>query len=433
MIKKTTIWQSLPQKRKKWSDIDGWGPKTTFNRIKKKKQHTTLGDWQRFGTIKLKYLVPSVKWRRIDDDKVVTFVTPKASGVKNVLLKMQSQQNKNIEMLPVAMKEKFDVQENYYDPKDYDVTVSFSDSEEYQSFSYAFCHLCSNKKVLKKSYWEAYPEKLPEDESLSNLIDYWDSLSQSWNQTEVLACILPNDPAHTQYVNAKMILRPENHWRSVHEEKKGTKKSVLLKQLTYVSLKSVSSTAFSEEVSSSNAIAHSSNSETSDAVEIVKQIKTSKKLAPSLKRVLASRKTYQQPKIDKLIEPSINFVGYAPKNDIEKLAMRNTLKCVPLGCISGISDATTLKFHSSSQNTIREYHCYKCPNDPPPQRVKLNSHNFHKAVYVIVEAYRRYDQSTTNLYRQLEKSQYYSLIHDATTYWVKQLNTATLRLVKMMV
>ena len=77
-------------------------------------------------------------------------------------------------MLLVAMKEQFDAQKNDYDPKDYEVTVSFSDNEEYQSFSYAYCHLCSNKKVLKKSYWEAYPEKLPEDASLSNLIDNLD-------------------------------------------------------------------------------------------------------------------------------------------------------------------------------------------------------------------------------------------------------------------
>ena len=70
---------------------------------------------------------------------------------------------------------------------------------------------------------------------------------------------------------------------------------------------------FSEKPGTSNAIAYSSNSGTSDAVEIVKQIKTSKKLAPTLKHTLASRKTYQQPKIDKLIDPPINVVGHAPK------------------------------------------------------------------------------------------------------------------------
>ena len=86
----------------------------------------------------------------------------------------------------------------------------------------------------------------------------------------------------------------------------------------------------------SNAIAHFSNSQTSDAVEIVKQIKTSNKLAPTLKCTLTFRRTYQQANIDELINPSINFVGYAPKNDLEKLAMGNALKCVHLDCTSGI-------------------------------------------------------------------------------------------------
>ena len=83
-----------------------------------------------------------------------------------------------------------------------------------------------------------------------------------------------------------------------------------------------------------------------------------------------------------------------------KLAMENALKCIHLGCTSGILDATILKFHLSSQNTLHKYHSYKFPNDPPPLRVTLNSHNIHKVVHAIVEAYRKYDQSTTNAYRQ---------------------------------
>ena len=52
--------------------------------------------------------------------------------------------------------------------------------------------------------------------------------SQSWNQINVLGCILSNDPAHTLYINVKMILKPEKHWLSVRKEKKGTRKSAVL-------------------------------------------------------------------------------------------------------------------------------------------------------------------------------------------------------------
>ena len=192
--------------------------------------------------IKFKCLVESVKWRRIVDNIVVTFVTSIVSLVKNVLLKMQSQQNKNF-----AMKKQLDAQKNGYDSKDYEIMVSLSDNKEYQSFNYAYCHLCSNKKMLKKSYWETYPVKFHKDVPLSSLIDNCDSLSQSWNQIEVLRCILPNDPVHILNSNAKMVLRPEQHWCSVQEENNSMRKSISQKQLTYVPVKSSSSTASSHE------------------------------------------------------------------------------------------------------------------------------------------------------------------------------------------
>ena len=144
------------------------------------------------------------------------------------------------------------------------------------------------------------------------LLDNWDLLNQSWNQIKVLACILPYNLAHTLTINVKIILQPERHWRSVQDEKKDTRTSVLQKQLTYMSpLKVFVSTGSSQEASSSNAIAQFSNTEFSDTVEIVKQITTSKKLASNLKHTLTSRKIYQQPKIGKLIDPSINYIGYA--------------------------------------------------------------------------------------------------------------------------
>ena len=85
-----------PPKKKKRSDIDGWGSKTTFNHIKKMKQHTTPRDWQRFSAIRLKYLVASVKWSRIVDDKVVTFVTPIAPGVKTFFLSCRASKTKTL-------------------------------------------------------------------------------------------------------------------------------------------------------------------------------------------------------------------------------------------------------------------------------------------------------------------------------------------------
>ena len=48
----------------------------------------------------------------------------------------------------------------------------------------------------------------------------------------------------------------------------------------------------------------------------------------------------------------------------------------------------------------------------------------------MVEAYRNLDQGEENPYRFLDKSDHFSLIHDATTYFVKQMNTSIIRIVK---
>lgn len=82
----------------------------------------------------------------------------------------------------------------------------------------------------------------------------------------------------------------------VYEEKKGLKKSVSQKQLTYATPPQYSSsTASLKEASSSNASAQYINTESSDAAHIAKQAKTSKKPASTLKHTLASRQAYQQP------------------------------------------------------------------------------------------------------------------------------------------
>ena len=211
------------------------------------KQHTTLGDCRRFGTIKLKHLVASVKWRRIVDSKVVNFVNPIASSVTEVLLNMQNQQNKNFEMLPIAMKEQSDVQEIDYDPKDYEVTVSFSPNAEYQSFSYAYCHLCSNNKCS-----ENHTGKHILRNSLKMyLFRFWLITGIRWaNHGIQLAFLVAFVPTIllTPYISTlKWSCGQENISTLSTKNKKGTRKSVLQKYFAYVPVMSLSSTAISEE------------------------------------------------------------------------------------------------------------------------------------------------------------------------------------------
>ena len=73
---------------------------------------------------------------------------------------MLDQENKNFEMLSVTMKEQFDVQITNYDPKDYEVAVSFLEMKNIRHFlMYSVIFVATT--CLKKSYWEVYTEKLP--------------------------------------------------------------------------------------------------------------------------------------------------------------------------------------------------------------------------------------------------------------------------------
>ena len=121
---------------------------------------------------------------------------------------MLDQENKNFEMLSVTMKEQFDVQITNYDPKDYEVAVSFLEMKNIRHFlMYSVIYVATT--CLKKSYWEVYTEKLPKM--------YLESVPSSWLHPQQ-SCLHP-------YINTK-IFRPEKHWCSVQEEKKGMRKTI---------------------------------------------------------------------------------------------------------------------------------------------------------------------------------------------------------------
>ena len=100
-----TAGQEPQKKRKKRSDVSGWCKSTTDDRIKKMKQHPVLGDWRRFGTVKIKSTIASVKWTESTTGNIATFHTPIPVGMKDVLQKMESQQNRNFKQLPLVVKE----------------------------------------------------------------------------------------------------------------------------------------------------------------------------------------------------------------------------------------------------------------------------------------------------------------------------------------
>ena len=68
-------------------------------------------------------------------------------------------------------------------------------------------------------------------------------------------------------------------------------------------------------------------------------------------------------------------------------------------------------------------------DEPAVPRVTLNKDNYHEGVHAIVMAYRTHNNLSDYPYRILEKSLCFSVMHDATKYWVKQVNTMILRVI----
>ena len=197
------------KKKKKRSDTSGWSKKVNDKKITKIKSHKVLGEWRRWGMVKVNSVRAFVKWERATDleagedssddepsvPNVVTFTTPVPVGMKNVLVKMEKAQNRTYGALPIAIKEQFELDKSSYNPIDFTVSVSFGKEVKYEEFNFAYCHLCSNKKKLEQQFWAAYPNELPEEVSVANLMENWDKFNLSWNQ--VLGYLLLNQEQDT--------------------------------------------------------------------------------------------------------------------------------------------------------------------------------------------------------------------------------------------
>ena len=219
--------------------LTGWGKNdnqksTTEDRLKNMRHVKTKGDWRRDCKIRIKYATAYVKWFHTPTTRVHTLSTPVPVGMTGLFQKLQSAQNRSFTGLPTSVKQYFrlDVDADYK-PTEFTITVSFTSDEIYDEFWYIYCRICQTKNSLKKTYWDIYPNKLPNDVDIKSLMAHWDELDLSWNNQDVLGCILPNDPDQSVIINARFILRPEKHWHSVQEKKSTrTQKSLLSSYFT---------------------------------------------------------------------------------------------------------------------------------------------------------------------------------------------------------
>ena len=314
---------------------------------------------------------------------VLTFTTPVPVGMKNVILKMESAQNRVYKSLPTIVKEHFDLTSSNYQPKLFKETVSFSSNSRYDDFSYAYCHMCSSKKNIKKLFWDVYPDQLPAEVSISNLMENWDKLNLSWKQ-EVLGCLLPNNETDKLVINAKLILRPEKHWNSVHAPKKNPQKGAMQRSLLSRLLPAKPPPVVNLIPESDRPTTSSQAPQSSQSLQSSQSPPSSTISKPPSKRScpqMTQQKKMFQTSVSSLLDPSINFVGHLPKSRLEEFSLGYAMNTIHVGINAGISDETILSYQRSELDKTREYFTEFVKESNPsinPPRVTVNNPHWYK-------------------------------------------------------
>ena len=461
---------SAPKKARKAkrADVSGWCPETLDKRLKHMNKNKPLGGWRLDVQLhNLHHKIAQVRWTYLPQMKTFTFPGPVPVGMEKLLAKLESAQNRTFNVIPLAVREEFCMSESSYKSTDYAVEVTFS-AAKYGNFRILYCRQCTTKQNLREMFWNKYPDKLPSDNiSLQTLMAHWDELNLTWNSQDVLGCILPNNPKHFALVNARrMIQRPIIHFDTVHRESKPkNRKSKIIKPLSPPSSTITSSeTSFSSPAStdtepmfaascSSLTMADSSSTTSCSSSSIMTSSSSSTAISLSSSEMNSSssstfsmkhnhrKSDLRQQTIEEVVpETKMDFIGHFPQNTNEEMALGQALKIIHVGANKMISSAAVLEnyqatmeikqeqwqyYHSLNASAIRKGDCLL----PSPIKVRLNPHNINDGYSAILSAYRNHKNDDDNPYRILENVSLWGFIHDATSHWVKELNTVILRAV----
>lgn len=148
----------------------------------------------------------------------------------------------------------------------------------------------------------------------------------------------------------------------------------------------------------------------------------------------------RQPTIHDVFAPEIDFIGHVPKDDNEEMALAHALRILHIGANNMISSAKVLvQYQKAVQIKEEPFQFYKSLNQdglrkgtcflPRPIMVSLNKHNINDGYKAIMKAYVHHNQDQNNPYCILEQVNHWGFIHNATSHWVKELNTVILRAV----
>ena len=130
-----------------------------------------------------------------------------------------------------------------------------------------------------------------------------------------------------------------------------------------------------------------------------------------------------------MLDPKIDF-KHKPVNPIEEFSVGQVFKSINVRVNKMISNNAVIDNYKVSLSCCKElYDLIKSSQAPgtvklpPPRVVCLNMHNINESNEALLQTYCKFNMDSNNPYGKLERSEYFGLIHDATSHWVKQLNT----------
>ena len=429
--------------------LNGYSNDSTEAKLRKKMAHNTKGNWRKYRmlhSLQVKECIRIWSSKKLDIDPA-EFVSPIPVGMIQFTEKAVSVCNRNFSSLPLAVKEHFDIK----NAKDYanaalKVEIVWREPEKpFRDFYHLYCQECEADRLPK--IWKNYAEKLPKEMSVKNLLQNWDQLGLTWMENDVAGCIIPDNPKHFCFINARHFLqRPVEHFQSVHEPREPQTK----KMKTQVPMKRsfFSSVPFSSNPTSSSSSSVPSISENvGNSTEVPLQINVEQssecKEVPETcsSSLLRSPKAGSghpklQPKIDEMIAPTIH-INHKPSTPygIDTWAMGSMFMNVHIGVNKNLSHAAVLDYHKVGHQMVKDYHATVTRSSksfsalPCPPYVTLTDKNINQVHKSLYETFRWENTEKDNPYRALEKCNTFSILHDATSYWVQQFNTMFIRVV----
>ena len=214
--------------------LNGYHNDTTPAVLSKRLNMSTKGSWRRYRLIHSLEVKDCIRtWKShsegFADIPPIEIVSPIPSGMVHFTEKALTASSRNLASLPIPVKKHFGIEkaEQFHDAK-IKLNVSWREPPIISRFlPHIYCQECERQRLPE--IWKKHKDKLPSEINIKHLLEHWDRLSLTLMDND----LVPDDPSHYAFVNARHFLqRPSEHYEMVHEPKEPKKKKMKTQVIT---------------------------------------------------------------------------------------------------------------------------------------------------------------------------------------------------------